>query len=147
MTIRVQAEAFDPWALLSAYQAEHARDWAGHYGATAVFVGSLRDFNQGQSVTGMTLEHYPGMTETYLEKISAEAGARWPLLGTLVVHRYGPLAPGEPIVLVAVWSAHREAAFSACRYLIDELKTRAPFWKQEATSAGMRWVEEQKDSV
>jgi molybdopterin synthase catalytic subunit len=107
-----------------------------------VFVGSLRDFNQGQSVTGMVLEHYPGMTEGYLEKISAEARARWELLDTLVIHRYGPLSPGEPIVLVAVWSAHRDAAFAACRYLIDELKTRAPFWKQEARPDGLHWVEE-----
>jgi molybdopterin synthase catalytic subunit len=144
MTIRVQKEGFDPWRELAAYQEARARDWAGRYGATAVFVGSLRDFNQGQAVTGMTLEHYPGMTEGYLEKICAEARARWELLDTLVIHRYGPLIPSDPIVLVAVWSAHRDAAFAACRYLIDELKTRAPFWKQEATPAGLRWVEEKK---
>jgi molybdopterin synthase catalytic subunit len=142
MTIRVQKEGFDPWREITAYQEAHAQDWAGRFGATTMFVGSLRDFNQGQSVTGMVLEHYPGMTEGYLEKISAEARARWELLDTLVIHRYGPLSPGEPIVLVAVWSAHRDAAFAACRYLIDELKTRAPFWKQEARSDGLRWVEE-----
>jgi molybdopterin synthase catalytic subunit len=142
MTIRVQKEGFDPWREITAYQEAHAQDWAGRFGATTIFVGSLRDFNQGQSVTGMVLEHYPGMTEGYLEKISAEARARWELLDTLVIHRYGPLSPGEPIVLVAVWSAHRDAAFAACRYLIDELKTRAPFWKQEARSDGLRWVEE-----
>jgi molybdopterin synthase catalytic subunit len=144
MTTRVQKEHFDPWQEMASFQAAHAQDWAGRYGATAVFVGSLRDFNQGQSVTGMNLEHYPGMTEGYLEKISAEACARWELLDTLVIHRYGPLSPGEPIVLVAVWSAHRDAAFAACRYLIDELKTRAPFWKQESRSDGVRWVEENK---
>jgi len=142
MTIRVQKEGFDPWRELAAYQEAHARDWAGRFGATSVFVGSLRDFNQGQVVTGMALEHYPGMTETYLEKISAEARSRWELLDTLVVHRYGPLSLADSIVLVAVWSEHRDAAFAACRYLIDELKTRAPFWKRETTSAGVRWVEE-----
>jgi len=143
MTIRVQNERFDPWQELAAYQETHAVDWGGRYGATAVFVGSLRDFNQGQAVTGMALEHYPGMTEGYLEKISTEARARWELLDTLVIHRYGPLSLGDPIVLAAVWSAHRDAAFAACRYLIDELKTRAPFWKQETTPGGLRWVEEE----
>jgi molybdopterin synthase catalytic subunit len=144
MTTRVQKEVLDPWRELAAYQEAHALAWDGRYGATAVFVGSLRDFNQGQTVTGMTLEHYPGMTEGYLERISAEASTRWELLDTLVIHRYGPLSLGDPIVLVAVWSVHRDAAFAACRYLIDELKARAPFWKQEATPGGMRWVEENK---
>jgi len=144
MTSRVQKDGFDPWREVAAYQEARSRDWGGRYGATAVFVGSLRDFNQGHPVSGMTLEHYPGMTESYLEKISAEARARWELLDALVIHRYGPLLPGEPIVLVAVWSAHRDAAFAACRYLIDELKTRAPFWKQETTPGGVRWVEENK---
>jgi molybdopterin synthase catalytic subunit len=144
MTVRVQKNGFDPWRELAAYQEMHASDLAGQYGATALFIGSLRDFNQGHAVTGMTLEHYPGMTENHLEKISAEALARWELLDTLIIHRYGPLLPGEPIVLVAVWSAHRDAAFVACRYLIDELKTRVPFWKQETTPGGLRWVEESK---
>ena len=143
MAIRVQKESFDPWRELATYQETHADDRVGRYGATSVFIGSLRDFNQGQKVSGMTLEHYPGMTEAYLEKISAEANARWDLLDSLVIHRFGPLALGEPIVLVAVWSAHRDAAFSACRYLIDELKTRAPFWKQESIPGGLRWVEEE----
>jgi molybdopterin synthase catalytic subunit len=138
--IRVQKEAFDPWRELGAFQEAQGTGWAGRFGATAVFVGSLRDFNQGQAVAGMTLEHYPGMTEGYLEKISAEARARWELLETLIIHRHGQLLPGDPIVLVAVWSAQRDAAFAACRYLIDELKTRAPFWKQEATPDGARWV-------
>jgi molybdopterin synthase catalytic subunit len=144
MTIRVQKEKFDPWRELAAHQETHTLDWTGRYGATAVFIGSLRDFNQGQAVTGMTLEYYPGMTESYLEKICAEARTRWELLDILVIHRYGPLSLGDPIVLVAVWSAHRDAAFAACRYLIDELKTRAPFWKQETTPGGVRWVEENK---
>lgn len=139
--VRVQKEAFDPWNELSVYTAVEGNNVVGRYGATSVFVGNLRDFNQGQSVTAMTLEHYPGMTEAYLEKISNEARARWELIDTFIIHRYGPLALGDPIVLVAVWSAHREAAFAACRYLIDELKTRAPFWKHEVTSQGGRWVQ------
>jgi len=139
MSIRVQREAFDPWAVLR--EAEQGQGGLqGKFGATAVFVGTSRDFNDGVAVAAMTLEHYPGMTERHLEKIEAEARARWPILEALVLHRYGPLAPGEPIVLVAVWSAHRDAAFAACRYLIDELKTRAPFWKLEATADGGRWV-------
>lgn len=144
MSIRVQKDGFDPWRELAAYKEAHTPDWSGRFGATAVFVGSLRDFNQGQAVSSMTLEHYPGMTEAYLEKICAEARTRWELLDTLVIHRCGLLQHGEPIVLVAVWSAHRDAAFAACRYLIDELKTRAPFWKQETTPAGVRWVEGEK---
>jgi molybdopterin synthase catalytic subunit len=141
MAIRVQREAFDPWAEVAAHEATCAGRLTGPSGACAVFVGNMRDFNQGQAVAAMTLEHYPGMTEACLEKISAEARRRWDLLETLVVHRYGPLTPGEPIVLVAAWSAHREDAFAACRYLIDELKTRAPFWKQEQTGGGTRWVQ------
>ncbi len=143
MTIRVQEAAFNPWEVLDAHeQAEHAR-LAGQTGGVAVFVGSMRDFNQGQSVTAMTLEHYPGMTEAYLGRIRDEAQRRWELVDSLILHRVGPLAPGEPIVLVACWAEHREAAFAACRYLIDELKTRAPFWKQEQTGAGLRWVEQE----
>lgn len=138
MIVRVQREAFDPWKELAASGDRPGPD--GRYGATAVFVGSLRDFNQGRPVSAMTLEHYPGMTEAHLEKVGAEAAARWPILDALVIHRYGALAPGDPIVLVAVWSAHRDAAFAACRYIIDELKTRAPFWKHEQTAAGAHWV-------
>ncbi len=141
MTIRVQEAAFNPWEALADHeQAEHTR-LAGKTGGVAVFVGSMRDFNQGQSVTAMTLEHYPGMTESYLGKIRDEAHRRWELVDSLILHRVGPLLPGEPIVLVACWAGHRAAAFAACRYLIDELKTRAPFWKQEQTDEGLRWVE------
>jgi molybdopterin synthase catalytic subunit len=140
MTIRVQVEAFDPWRELAVYATAAAGRLGAQAGATAVFVGNMRDFNQGEGVTAMTLEHYPGMTEAYLERISGEAMQRWSLFDTLIIHRVGPLTPAEPIVLVAVWSAHRDTAFAACRYLIDELKTRAPFWKREQTAAGPRWV-------
>jgi len=139
MGVRVCAEAFDPWQEVARQQAVQP-SLAGQYGATAVFVGSLRDFNQGRAVSAMTLEHYPAMTVKYLEKLEQEARARWPLLDCLVIHRYGPLTPNDPIVLVAAWAVHRDAALDACRYIIDALKTRAPFWKHEQTADGARWV-------
>jgi molybdopterin synthase catalytic subunit len=144
MSTRVQAEPFDPWQALREREGQQPAALRTGAGGAAVFVGSMRDLNQGAATTAMTLEYYPGMTERHLEKLEAEARVRWALLDVLVVHRVGPLTPGEPIVLVAVWSAHRADAFAACRYLIDELKTRAPFWKQEQTSGGPRWVAPEK---
>jgi len=141
MTVSVRDSGFDPWEELRLYQESSLGMRRGGYGATAVFVGTLRDFNEGADVHAMTLEHYPGMTERHLEVISQEAARRWEILDSLVVHRVGELRPNDPIVLVAVWAAHRAAAFAACRYLIDELKGRAPFWKREATDRGGRWVE------
>lgn len=140
MAVFLLDTAFDPWARLSEYPTARP-ELAGRFGATAAFVGTMRDFNDGAAVRAMVLEHYAPMTRRYLEKICEEARARWDLLDTLIIHRYGPLQPNDPIVLVAAWSAHRDEAFAACRYLIDELKTRAPFWKQEDTAAGTRWVE------
>jgi molybdopterin synthase catalytic subunit len=131
---------FDPWSELARYQDAHLGR-AGKFGATAVFVGTMRDFNEGSDVAAMSLEHYPGMTERYLQHISEEARRRWEILNTLIIHRYGELRPADPIVLVAVWSVHRAAAFEACRYLIEELKSRAPFWKREDMPDGTRWVE------
>jgi molybdopterin synthase catalytic subunit len=139
MKTEIIDKALDPWAYLTEYQAA-AHPQPGEYGATAVFVGTMRDFNEGDEVRGMFLEHYPGMTETYLEKIAVEAGERWPLTDCLVVHRFGNLAPGDPIVLVAAWSAHRNAAFEASRWLMEELKSKAPFWKKEQLADGSRWV-------
>jgi molybdopterin synthase catalytic subunit len=110
-------------------------------GAVASFVGLVRDANDGTDVSGMTLEHYPGMTEKALEDICAQAHARWSLIDTLVIHRVGALKPGERIVLVGVSSAHRGEAFEACEFIMDYLKTRAPFWKREDTPHGSRWVE------
>jgi len=141
MLIRVQEGVFDPWKVLTHYEQAERERHAGKVGGTAVFVGSMRDFNQGDAVSSMTLEHYPGMTESYLGKIRDEAHRRWELVDSLILHRVGRLAPGESIVLVACWAAHRDSAFAACRYLIDELKDRAPFWKQEQTGSGKRWVE------
>ena len=141
MTVPVTllASAFDPWQELAAYQSARPK-LRGKFGATAVFVGTLRDSNQGNPVSAMTLEHYPPMTRKHLERIVEDACRRWEVLDMLVIHRHGRLRPNDPIVLIAVWAAHRDAAFKACRYAIDELKTRAPFWKQEEGGAGVRWV-------
>jgi molybdopterin synthase catalytic subunit len=131
---------FDPCAELAAYQ-DGVVGRRGKYGATVSFVGTMRDFNEGRAVQAMTLEHYPGMTERHLEKICAEAKRQWDILDMLIIHRVGEVRPNDPIVLVAVWSAHRVAAFEACRYLIEELKTRAPFWKKERLLETTQWVE------
>ena len=139
MLIEIKESAFEPYQRLLDYQ--QAADFAGKYGATAVFVGSMREFNQGDDVEAMQLEHYPGMTEKYLEKISQEAAEKWDILDSLIVHRVGEMLPNDPIVLVAVWSAHRAAAFDASRYLMEELKSRAPFWKKETLPENERWVE------
>jgi len=140
MKVEVHTQPFEPWAELARYQ-EQTEQLHGQYGATAAFVGTMRDFNEGDAVQGMTLEHYPGMTERYLEEISAKAAQQWELLDSLILHRVGELSPNDPIVLVAVWSAHRGDAFAACRYLMEELKSRAPFWKKERLETGSRWVE------
>ncbi|MFQ5642464.1 MAG: molybdenum cofactor biosynthesis protein MoaE [Thiogranum sp.] len=140
MSVLVSDSAFDPWAYLAEYQRERAGQ-AAQSGATAVFVGSMRDYNEGDAVSGMFLEHYPGMTESYLEEISRAALQRWDLNDSLIVHRVGELSPGDPIVLVAVWSAHRKAAFEASRWLMEELKSKAPFWKKEQLADSSRWVE------
>ena len=133
--IRVQLQAFDPGAELAALKAGR-----NDIGASALFVGSVRDISEGRDVQAMTLEHYPGMTEAALAAIEAEALARWPISASLIIHRYGVLQPGEDIVLVITCSAHREAAFQACQFLMDWLKTKAPFWKLEAGSQGADWV-------
>lgn len=111
-------------------------------GAVVSFIGLVRDFNERPEVTALTLEHYPGMTEAALDDIVTEAEARWPLDGVRVIHRIGRLAPGDPIVLVVVASAHRRAAFEACDFIMDYLKTRAPFWKKEHATDGDYWVAE-----
>lgn len=136
MPVRVQTADFDAGDEIAALRAGDAR-----VGAVASFIGTVRDVNDGRGVTTMTLEHYPGMTEKALEAIVAEARDRWDVLDLLVVHRVGDLAPTDQIVLVAVTSAHRGEAFAACAFVMDYLKTRAPFWKKESTPAGARWVE------
>lgn len=134
--IRVQTEDFDPGAELAALT-----EGKTGIGGAVLFVGLVRDMLGDDSVAAMTLEHYPGMTERMLEKIEAEALARWPLEASLVIHRHGRLAAGDRIVMVATASAHRQAAFEANMFLVDWLKTKAPFWKQEHTGAGDRWVD------
>ena len=136
MPVRVQVEDFDVSRELAALRGGDPR-----VGAVAVFVGTVRDANEASTVAAMTLEHYPGMTEKALTAIVDEAKSRWDILDALVIHRVGELEPGDQIVLVGVTSAHRREAFAACEFIIDYLKTRAPFWKKEATSSGTRWVE------
>lgn len=136
MAVRVQEEDFDIGRELAALTAgNHA------IGGLGVFVGLVRDIAGGKAVSAMSLEHYPGMTERQLEEIEREAHARWPLDASLIIHRVGDLAPGDNIVLVACASAHRQAALDATGFLIDWLKTRAPFWKREDTPDGARWVD------
>ncbi|MNF25107.1 Molybdopterin synthase catalytic subunit [compost metagenome] len=136
MAIRVQVAAFQPGVELEALHAANAG-----IGAVVGFVGYVRDYNDGNAVAAMTLEHYPGMTEKALAGIVEQAGQRWPLLGVEIVHRVGHLQPGEPIVFVGTASSHRQAAFDACNFIMDYLKTRAPFWKREDTPEGARWVD------
>lgn len=136
MKVVVQSEPFDLGAEVAAISQQRT-----DIGAIASFVGLARDINDGNGVTAMTLEHYPGMTEKALVTLVDEACARWTLLDVTVIHRVGRLLPGDPIVLVAVASSHRGEAFAACEFIMDALKTRAPFWKKEETPAGERWVD------
>lgn len=136
MTVRVQTEDFDLTTEISQLRAGFPK-----VGAVVNFVGTVRDLNEGEQVAEMELEHYPGMTEKALEDIIAQARSRWDLFDALVIHRVGPLKPLDQIVLVAVTSAHRGEAFAACEFIIDYLKTEAPFWKKEQTPQGARWVD------
>jgi molybdopterin synthase catalytic subunit len=136
MAVRVQQEDFDVTAEIAQLRRGNPK-----VGAVASFVGIVRDLNEGDAVSTLTLEHYPGMTEKSLEEIVAQAQQRWNIYDALVVHRVGTLQPLDQIVLVVVTSAHRGEAFKACEFLMDYLKTRAPFWKKETTPEGARWVE------
>ena len=136
MTVKVQSKDFDIGAELAVLTAGRT-----DIGGVATFMGLVRDIADGESVEAMTLEHYPGMTEKMLADIEVQARQRWPLDEVLIIHRYGRLEPGDRIVLVATASAHRKAAIEACEFLIDWLKTRAPFWKLEQTGQGEHWVE------
>ncbi len=137
MPVRLTHEAFDPAAVAAEFQ---ARQTPGAYGARVDFIGYLRDFNDDRHVQSMFLEHYPGMTEGMMARVCASAAARWEVQEILLVHRIGELHPGEPIVLVAVWSTHRADAFDACRYLISELKHSVPLWKREQSLGRAAWV-------
>ena len=134
--IRIQEADFDLTTEVKLLRKDDPR-----VGAVVTFVGTVRDMNDGSQVKGMTLEHYPGMTEKSLEEIIIQAKGRWDIYKTLVIHRVGPLLPEDQIVLVAVTSAHRGEAFAACEFIMDYLKTAAPFWKKEETPEGSKWVD------
>ena len=136
MTVRVQTQDFD--AGLELAQLRLARK---DVGAVVSFIGQVRDFNDGDTVSQLSLEHYPGMTEKALAAIVAQAQSRWDIVDTLIIHRVGTLKPLDQIVLVAVSGAHRGEAFKACEFIMDALKTEAPFWKKEVTASGERWLE------
>ena len=136
MSIRIQENDFDISAEIAALRKGDSR-----VGAVVSFLGTVRDMNDGSQVMGMTLEHYPGMTEKALQEILDQAKTRWNIYQTLVIHRIGPLLPEDQIVLVVVTSAHRGEAFAACEFIMDYLKTAAPFWKKEDTPEGARWVD------
>jgi len=136
MPIKIQENDFDIRAEIATLRKGDPR-----VGAVVSFLGTVRDMNDGSQVKGMTLEHYPGMTEKALQEILDQAKARWDIYNTLVIHRVGPLLPEDQIVLVAVASAHRGEAFAACEFIMDYLKTAAPFWKKEDTPKGARWVD------
>lgn len=135
-TIRVQREDFDPGV-----EIDRITGGDTSVGGICTFIGTVRGNDEGAAVASMTLEHYPGMTERALEEIAADAERRWPLHGVTIIHRYGRLEPGERIVLVVTASRHRDAAFEACQFLMDWLKTKAPFWKLEETESGQSWVD------
>jgi molybdopterin synthase catalytic subunit len=140
MTVKICPEPFDPWLEVQSYQAQ-LQGLAGVFGATSIFIGTLRDFNEGDAVKSMTLEYYPGMTEKQLAQIVAAAERNWQVLDALVLHRVGTILPNQPIVVVAVWAKHRGDAFDACRYIMEALKSNAPFWKKELlASDAERWV-------
>ena len=136
MTVRIQAADFDVSAEINALRKNNPK-----VGAVASFVGVVRDVNDGGAVAEMTLEHYPGMTEKAIEEIIVQARGQWKVLDALVIHRVGTLKPTDQIVLVIVTSGHRGDAFAACEFIMDYLKTRAPFWKKEQTGSGASWVE------
>lgn len=141
MSVELREMPFDPWQYLTEWQAKQD-GIATRSGATAVFVGTMRDFNEGDTVREMYLEYYPGMTGRQLEKLAADARQQWLLDDVLIVHRVGQITPAQPIVLVAAWSAHRAEAFDACRHIMETLKHTAPFWKRETLADGAaRWVE------
>ncbi len=136
MPVRVQHEDFDAGAEIDRLRASNPK-----IGAVASFIGIVRDLNEGASVGSITLEHYPGMTEKSLSAIAEQARMRWDLFDVLIVHRVGTLAPSDQIVLVVTTSSHRGDAFAACQFVMDYLKTEAPFWKKEVTGDGARWVD------
>jgi len=143
MATQILAYPFDPFHSILEHQQNASIE--KQFGATASFIGSMRDFNDNADVTGMVLEHYPEMTQRYLDKLEQQARQKWDVLDILIIHRVGKINPANPIVLIACWSAHRRASLDACSWLIEELKHNAPFWKKETRQDGERWVEENTD--
>ena len=145
MSSHISEQPFNPWQSITDHQQQSSLH--KQFGATATFIGSMRDFNDDADVSQMVLEHYPEMTQRYLDKLELEAKQRWDLLDSLIIHRVGEINPADPIVLIACWSAHRRAALDACNWLIEELKSKAPFWKKETRLDGERWVEHNTDGT
>ena len=140
MYIEIINEEFDPWQKLVEYKRSQLKE-KNNIGACSVFLGTMRDINSGDAIKSMELQHYPDMTEGYLEKIVQNATKKYKIIDSIVLHRVGLVNPSDPIVLVASWSEHRDEAFEATRQIMEALKSEAPFWKKEATDKGFRWVE------
>ena len=145
MLIEIRKEPFNGYKEIEHY--ENNLGITGKYGATASFIGSMRDFNDGREIEKMFLEYYPKMTEKALSEISTTAKKKWDLIEILLLHRVGNISIGDHIVLVSVWSAHRKEAFEGCRFIMEELKSNAPFWKKEKTSIGENWVEKNTSGI
>lgn len=144
MKVFITKDVLDPYQEILKYEREALPP--GKHGGVVSFVGTMRDFNDGQNVKAMNLDYYPGMTERHIERVCQEAMDNWDVMDCLVVHRVGEMVPTDPIVLVAVWSAHRKDSFDACRYIINYLKESAPFWKCEVTREGKKhWVEKNSE--
>jgi len=146
MKIELFSEPYDPWQWVQTFQSEQA-DLSHNFGATTVFIGTMRDFNEGDDVQSMHLEHYPSMTEKSLERIAQDAIEKWDVLDICIAHRVGVVYPGEPIVCVAVWSAHRKEAYEANRLIMEQLKSSVPFWKKEQLDDKTRWVEKNTKGI
>ena len=140
MHIEIINEEFDPWQKLVDYKKSQLNE-SNNIGACSVFLGTMRDINSGDTIKSMELQHYPDMTEKYLEKIAEDATNKFKIIDSIVLHRVGLVNPSDPIVLVACWSEHRDDAFEATRQIMESLKKEAPFWKKESTDKGFRWVE------
>jgi molybdopterin synthase catalytic subunit len=145
MYIEIINEEFDPWQKLVEYKRSQLKE-KNNIGACSVFLGTMRDINSGDAIKSMELQHYPDMTEGYLEKIVQNATKKYKIIDSIVLHRVGLVNPSDPIVLVASWSEHRDEAFEATRQIMEALKSEAPFWKKEATDKGFRWVEPEMKS-
>jgi molybdopterin synthase catalytic subunit len=145
MYIEIINEEFDPWQKLVEYKRSQLKE-KNNIGACSIFLGTMRDINSGDAIKSMELQHYPDMTEGYLEKIVQNATKKYKIIDSIVLHRVGLVNPSDPIVLVASWSEHRDEAFEATRQIMEALKSEAPFWKKEATDKGFRWVEPEMQS-